>query len=129
MRATDLIGVPFVDGGRGPDGYDCWGLVCEVFRREGIELRDYKLSCYDSTGAFLLFQEALSSWTRYDPPEVPAVVAIKLNFPAVNHVGVYIGNGKFLHTRDKTGVVIERLDAPQWRHRVEGFYVPGERIQ
>jgi cell wall-associated NlpC family hydrolase len=124
MRVTDLIGVPFVDGGRGPDGYDCWGLAREVFRREGIELRDYKVCCYDSGAVSTLFLEDLSQWRRCNPPEVPSIVAIKLNFPAVSHVGVYIGDGKFLHTRDKTGVVIERLDATQWRHRVEGFYVP-----
>jgi cell wall-associated NlpC family hydrolase len=124
MRVTDLIGVPFIDGGRGPEGYDCWGLCLEVFRRCGVALPDYKLCCYDSPGFFSLFQGALSQWTRCDPPAVPAVVALKLNFPAVNHAGVYVGEGKFLHTRDKTGVVIECLNAPQWRHRIEGFYVP-----
>jgi cell wall-associated NlpC family hydrolase len=124
MLVTDLIGKPFIDGGRGPEGYDCWGLCLEVFKRHGIELPDYKIYCYDSAGFFTLFQGALPQWARCDPPEIPSVVTVRLNFPVVNHVGVYIGEGKFLHTRDKTGVVIERLDAPQWRYRTEGFYIP-----
>ena len=33
----DLIGVPFVDGGRDKNGLDCWGLVKEAFRRQGCE--------------------------------------------------------------------------------------------
>lgn len=126
MRVSDLIGAPFVDGGRGPEGYDCWGLVCEVFRRYGVELPDYKLCCYDSERFFGLFCGELPRWKRCEPPEIPSIMAIKLNFPVVNHVGVYVGDGKFLHAREKTGVVIERVDTPQWRHRVEGFYVPEE---
>ncbi|MDR1977214.1 MAG: C40 family peptidase [Synergistaceae bacterium] len=136
MRVTDLtdltglIGKPFIDGGRGPDGYDCWGLVCEVFRRGGIELRDYRdfnLSCYDSEGFCGLFEKESLRWTRHEPPDipVPAVVTIRFNHPIfVNHVGVYVGGGKFLHTREKTGVCIERLDSPCWRHKIEGFYTP-----
>jgi cell wall-associated NlpC family hydrolase len=131
MRVTDLIGVPFADGGRGPDGYDCWGLVCEVFRRGGIELQDYRecnLSCYDSNGFFDIFRKEMSRWVRHEVADipVPAVVAIRFNHPVfVNHVGVYVGDEKFLHTREKTGVCVERIDTPYWRHRIEGFYTPG----
>ena len=129
MHVTDLIGKPFVDGGRGPEAYDCWGLCVEVFRRQGVELRDYKLCCHDSAGFDGLFQEALSQWERREEPNIPApsVVAIRFNHPVfINHVGVYIGNGRFLHTREKTGVVVERIDSPCWRDRVEGFYTPTE---
>jgi cell wall-associated NlpC family hydrolase len=130
MRVTDLIGAPFIDGGRGPEGYDCWGLVCEVFRREGIILRDYRefsLSCHDSEGFSGIFSDEAGRWTRREPPDIPipAVVTIRFNHPVfVNHVGVYVGDGKFLHTRDKTGACIERIDAPHWRNRIEGFYTP-----
>jgi cell wall-associated NlpC family hydrolase len=128
MLATDLLGVPFVDGRRGPDGYDCWGLVREVFRRYGVELPDYKLCCRDSEGFNGLYAAELSRWTRREAPDIPipAVVAIRFNHPVfVNHVGVYIGDSKFLHTREKTGVVIERTDAPYWRRIIEGFYTKG----
>ena len=126
MPANDLIGVPFSDGGRGPDSFDCWGLCLEVFKRHGLSLRDYKLCCHDSEGFNVLFLGALPEWTRHEGPEipVPSVVAIRFNSGVVNHVGVYIGDGKFLHTREKTGVCIERIDAPYWKHRIEGFYTP-----
>lgn len=121
---TDLIGKPFADGGRGPDAFDCWGLCLEVFRREGIILRDYRLCCHDSEGFARNFHDALPAWVRHIEPPVPSVVAIRFNTAAVNHVGVYVGDGKFLHTREKTGVVLERVDAPYWRRRIEGFYTP-----
>ena len=43
MQVTydDLIGRPFVDGGRGPENFDCWGLATDVFRRHGKILPDF----------------------------------------------------------------------------------------
>ena len=50
IKLDDLIGLPFIDGGRDPSvGFDCWGLSTEVFRRYGIELPDYKISCEDAS--------------------------------------------------------------------------------
>lgn len=123
-RLQDLIGLPFIDGGRGPDGYDCWGLVREVYARCGIPLRDYKLSCYDAAGFSERAEAERPRWLRHmeEKAPVPSVVAIRLNSPNISHVGVYIGGGKFIHTREKTGVCIERLNSPVWRHRVEGIY-------
>lgn len=40
MTVDDLLGKPYMEGGRGPDSYDCYGVVIEVARRMGIELRD-----------------------------------------------------------------------------------------
>ena len=37
--AEDLIGCPWVAGGRGPDAFDCWGLVRWCWGRHfGIEV-------------------------------------------------------------------------------------------
>lgn len=125
---ADLIGVPFADGGRGPDAFDCWGLCREVFRRFGVELPDYEICCYDAESFIHQFTEERPLWRRHEPPgiPVPALIAIRFNAPNVNHVGVYIGDGKFLHTREKTGVVVELLCSPAWRRRIEGFYTPKE---
>ena len=126
-QALELIGKPFENGGRGPDKYDCWGLCCEVYKIYGLKIPDYQIYCYDGERFDELFKNERSLWKKYDNPEnapVPSIVAFRVSSKYINHAGIYIGNGKFLHTRDKTGVVIERLDAPQWRHRLEGIYAP-----
>ena len=125
VEILNLIGKPFVDGGRGPDAYDCWGLCVEVYRCFGIELPDYKICCHDSEAFDKLYARDIQTRRRHDWPDVPtpAVLTIRFNSPKfVNHVGVYIGGGRFLHTREKTGVVIERVDSMYWKHRIEGFY-------
>lgn len=130
LKIDDLIGIPFVDGGRDPrTGLDCWGLVLEVFRRSGINLPDYKIGCHETNAIGCAVEgERMKgrwrSWFQHDAP-APSVVAIRFNSPIlVNHTGVYLGGGRFLHTRELIGVAVERIDAPSWRHRIEGFYTP-----
>ena len=38
---ADLVGQPFKEGARGPNEFDCWGLVREVAKRSGTELPDF----------------------------------------------------------------------------------------
>ncbi|MBP5359381.1 MAG: C40 family peptidase [Treponema sp.] len=38
----DMLGKPYSDGGRGPDSYDCYGVVLEGARRMGAELTDIR---------------------------------------------------------------------------------------
>jgi cell wall-associated NlpC family hydrolase len=130
LRFDDLIGIPFVDGGRDPrTGLDCWGLVREVFRRAGTTLPDFTIGCHDTTeiGAAVESERMLGRWRHWHAHDAPApsVVAIRFNSPLlVNHTGVYLGRKRFLHTRELTGVAVERIDSPSWRDRIEGFYTP-----
>lgn len=130
IRFDDLIGVAFIDGGRDPKvGLDCWGLVLEVFRRAGNVLPDYRIGCHDidAIGVAVAGERMLGRWRHWhahDAP-TPSLVAIRFNSPIlVNHTGVYIGGGRFLHTREATGVCVESIESPAWRHRIEGFYTP-----
>jgi cell wall-associated NlpC family hydrolase len=129
MDVADLVGVPFVDRGRDKSGFDCWGLCLEVFKRYGIALPDYQICCSDVTAAFSQFSITSSAWDSHgvDCIPVPAIVAIRFDYrypDMVTHVGTYIGDGKFIHTREKIGSCVERIDSPAWRHRIAGFYTP-----
>ena len=121
----DLIGKPFKDGGRGPDSYDCWGLVREVFRRFGVELPDYNVGAFEceQIGQQIMKEmRTLARWQRLKKPEVPCVVVIKNDPVWANHCGVYIGDGKFIHTLQKIGCNIDRIDHPLWKKRIVGFF-------
>ena len=120
---NDLIGKPFKDRGRGEDGYDCWGLVLEVFKRYGINLPDFDISAYAHKMVAKKVDEEKnkSCWKKLDKPEVPSICIFgKGGF--VHHLGVYIGNGKFIHSLIGKGVQIDRLSSPIWKKQLLGFY-------
>ena len=124
---SDLVGAPFVNGGREvATGFDCYGLAMEVFRRHSIDLPDYRISCEDASriDRTVDAEKKGGYWTRLESPIPPCVVVLRFNNHQWNHVAVYIGNGRMIHTARKTGVRIERLDHPYWRQRIEGYYIP-----
>lgn len=127
---NDLIGVPFKDGGRGLDGLDCWGLTIEVFKRYGIEIPDFKIAAEDASRIDQEINANREFWQPCGPGEipVPSLVVIKFHCgPFCNHTGVYIGEGRFIHTRQKIGVNIDRIHNPAWQRIIEGFYIPRAR--
>lgn len=133
MLLEDLIGVPFVDGGRDENtGLDCYGLVKVVFRRlQGIELPEYHICCEDAVNINEAITTQRPLWVRCDTRTlpVPCLVVIRFNQAVFcNHTGVYIGNGMFIHTRQKIGVNIEPIDSIIWKRRIEGFYVPSQEV-
>lgn len=137
VDCTDLIlNSKFVDGGRGENyEYDCWGLTMEVFRRYGIELPEYSISCANASQRIKAeeiekIDKEINShrgeWTRCtNGDNVPALVVIRFTTAQLyNHVGVYIGCGRFIHIRKDIGCSIEQVDNILWRKRVDGLYIP-----
>lgn len=115
----DLIGAPFVYGGRGPAAFDCYGLVMELYRREhGVELPDF-LSPTDQGTQAALGLIKLQQWE--DVPCQPGVmVAIRIG-RLVSHCGYMIAPDRFLHAWEKTGgVTTQRLDV--WHRNIIGYY-------
>lgn len=121
-RVFDLVGKPFQEAGTGPDGYDCWGLAVEVFRRHGILVPNYRLTCESVTCGVTSKSD---QWARC-VGEVPAPALIVFTTAGIaDHVGVYFGAGKFIHSHRSAGVAITGVDHIFWKRRIEGYYAPG----
>jgi cell wall-associated NlpC family hydrolase len=121
----DLIGVPFVDGGRTLNGADCWGLARLALKRFGYEVPDFTVSCFNSAAINGIYEAEKERWRCVEEPEPGCVVAMRIDprVPdAVQHIGVYLGNGRFLHTLKKRESHLVRLDDPYWKGRIAGFY-------
>lgn len=122
-RIADLIGIEFKNGGRDKSGMDCWGLTLEVFKRHGIELPDYKISCNAPQLINGQINNERNNWERC-VGELPVPALVVFNDHGIcNHVGVYIGGNKFIHARVNIGVAIESIDSPFWKRRIEGVYI------
>lgn len=127
---SDLIGTPFKLGGRDKKtGLDCYGLVTEIYKRHGINIPEYNEQYNTYEKASELIGEARDTkilWKEADSNNlpIPCVMAIRFNAPKgiINHTAVYIGDGKFIHAREKVGVCVDRISSPAWRRIIEGYY-------
>jgi len=105
VNLTGLIGIPFIDGGRNlTRGLDCFGLFREGYKRFGIELPDFKIFCYDSLSVSMALMEHSGQWEKISTPEIPCLVIMSTDpeLPGIiNHMGLYIGDNRVLHTMKK----------------------------
>ena len=96
IELSDLLGKPYVLHGRGPDGYDCYGLAIEVERRLGKELPDV---C--SQGS------VIEGLVKTKEPKFGDIVMFKSR-GRDRHIGVYFEKGDFVHC-DFEGVRVSNL--------------------
>ena len=129
MLLSDLVGIKFSDDGESPEsGFDCYGLVIYVYREfYNIEIPSYKhnkIEPLDSKKIERQIVRAYNSgnWIKIDEPEEPNLVTIKNHPVFVNHIGVYIGDGKFIHALKKVGVIISSINDRFWKPKIVGFY-------
>ena len=112
MRAISLVGTPYRYGGDTPDGgFDCSGLVNYVYR----DMLDLRLP--RTSRALAEYQGPRIGTDRLAPADL-----VFFGTPqAVTHVGIYVGEGRFVHAPSTGGTVrLDRLDGPYWRDHYTG---------
>lgn len=99
------LGKPYVYGTAGPDTFDCSGLVYYC----------YGSARGRSTSAMIASLKASGDWTT----DLSELSYGDLIFTSSGHVGIYLGDGTFIHAANPTsGVVIGTVSA-------SGFYGGG----
>lgn len=112
MRAISLVGTPYRYGGNTPDGgFDCSGLVNYVYR----DMLDLRLP--RSSRELAAFQGP-----KIAPQGLTAADLVFFGSAGnVSHVGIYVGEGRFVHAPTTGGTVrLDRLDGPYWRDHYSG---------
>ncbi|MDN3354166.1 C40 family peptidase [Actinomadura sp. DC4] len=86
--ACAQLGKPYVVGGAGPNSFDCSGLTMMAYKQVGMNLNHWVPDQYDVSRHI--------SKSQLQPGDL-------VFFHSLGHLGLYIGNGKFLqapHTGD-----------------------------
>lgn len=123
--ADKYIGTPFLNKGRSKAGFDCYGLLREVYRNElGIDLPhladDYG-NCSDGETIEPIVDSQRDRWMKVEAPMELDVILINLKGFAT-HVGVVLSDHRFLHIMRGRNAVIDRYTNRIWSARIEGFY-------
>ena len=96
--ALSQVGKGYVLGGTGPSSYDCSGLTMMAWRNAGVSLPHFSGSQYQATRAV--------PTSQIQPGDLLFFYSIS------THVGMYIGNGQFVHAANPSrGVVVDSLNS------------------
>ena len=105
--AKSFIGTKYVRGGKSASGFDCSGFVMYVYGQYNIKLPATSEGQY-LAGKPVLLKDAIAG----------DIVCFKIHGKKISHVGIYLGDSKFIHAPvPKKRVKIESINMEYWKKR------------
>lgn len=109
--ADSYLGVRYKYGGTSRKGLDCSGFIWRAFSdagKRGVE-RTSSTELYKMGKSVSRSSLKQGDLCFFGPGR------------KVNHVGIYMGNNKFIHASSSKGVTYSSLDNVYWKPRIIGF--------
>lgn len=109
--AKEYLGTPYVYGGASPKGFDCSGFIYYLFGQYGYSLHRGATSQYNNDGVYIEKSQLIPG----------DLVFFSGGGDPISHVGMYIGDGQFIHSSSGKGyVVITALDSSYYLEHYAG---------
>lgn len=126
LLAIDLIGLPYVHGGRSVrGGFDCWGLVWYCYKQQGIDIAeptDYLTRTTFEQKSDVQKRLLMTNCVEIETPEPGCIVSFSRGELAI-HCGFWIDSMHGCLHATEFGVVCEKLNAiKQFRNLNARFY-------
>lgn len=112
MNALSLTGIKYQYGGNSPEtGFDCSGFVRYVFREAASIALPHNARAISQVGRIISAEEL-------QPGDLVFYNTMKSAF---SHVGIYLGNNRFIHAPSSGGGIrVVNMDADYWASRFDG---------
>ncbi len=108
-NARRFMGTPYSMGATGNGAFDCSGFVMRVFSMHGIRL---------PRTADVQFSVGQKVQRGQEQPG--DLVFFETYLPGPSHVGIYVGNGAFIHASSSRGVTVSNLGDSYYKPRYLG---------
>ena len=95
VKAKEYRGIPYVAGGSTPSGFDCSGFTQYVYGKVGVKLTHNSQAQYNEC----------DKKVARDDLKKGDLVFFGDSTSSITHVGMYVGNGKYIHS-PQTGDVV-----------------------
>lgn len=112
QAAESLIGTPYVWGGDSPSGFDCSGFIQFVYETQDQTVPRTVSDMWNFT-------------QPVDEPSIGDLVFFETYQAGPSHMGLYIGNGEFIHAGTTNGVETSDLSNTYWQDR----YLGAKRVE
>lgn len=115
QRISEWMGTPYKYSGKSKKGIDCSGLVCELYKNCNNLVLE---SCAKD-----LFHN--SEHIKKTDLREGDLVFFKIKNNKISHVGIYLGQNKFIHASTKNGVIVSNLEDPYYKR----YFYKGGRLK
>ncbi|WP_301109056.1 SH3 domain-containing C40 family peptidase [Sporosarcina sp.] len=106
--AMNLRGIPYRFGGTTTKGFDCSGFIQYSFKKNGKSIARTTTGQYQQSA-------------KISAPKPGDLVFFHNTYrKGISHVGIYVGNNKFVHAGGKKSEVVS-LSNPYWKSKFNSF--------